>query len=673
MADIKKYRIGNPIPTDSVVVDMEIMTGKIPFLTINETEKTLSMKLEKTDRVYGLGETVRGMNKRGWTYTSNNSDDPVHTEDKRSLYASQNFILITSVDSSCSLGIYVDTPGKVTFDIGYTKLDELKISFEDLDADLYFIEGKSPLETVSAFRHMIGRSYIPPRWAFGFGQSRWGYKNESDIRRVADEYAKAGIPIDMIYMDIDYMERFKDFTVDEEAFPEFPAFVNEMRENGIHLIPIIDAGVKIEEGYDVYEEGVKGDYFCKKENGENLVAAVWPGQVHFPDFLKDSAREWFGNKYKVLMDQGIDGFWNDMNEPAIFYTEDHLAEVFEKLDDYKGKNLDIWSFFKFKDLVGSIANNDEDYRRFYHEYKGRKIRHDKVHNLYGYNMTKAAGEAFERLCPNKRILMFSRSSYIGMHRYGGVWCGDNQSWWSHLLLNIQQMPALSMCGFLYSGADIGGFGADTTEDLLLRWTAFGIFTPLFRNHSALGTREQEMYQFPSCDIFKNLVELRYALIPYLYSEFMKAVLEEKMLFKPLGFEYLDERSAEVEDQLLLGDSLMLAPVYKQNAGGRMVYLPEDMKMVRFRAWNDYDEEVLTQGDHYVKAGLDEVLVFIRKGKVLLLADIERSRNVNNNSNVSAAYSGLRSGDVSVTDLKYICYEAAAEDYRLYTDDGISRI
>lgn len=673
MADIKKYRIGNPIPTDSVVVDMEIMTGKIPFLTINETEKTLSMKLEKTDRVYGLGETVRGMNKRGWTYTSNNSDDPVHTEDKRSLYASQNFILITSVDSSCSLGIYVDTPGKVTFDIGYTKLDELKISFEDLDADLYFIEGKSPLETVSAFRHMIGRSYIPPRWAFGFGQSRWGYKNESDIRRVADEYAKAGIPIDMIYMDIDYMERFKDFTVDEEAFPEFPAFVNEMRENGIHLIPIIDAGVKIEEGYDVYEEGVKGDYFCKKENGENLVAAVWPGQVHFPDFLKDSAREWFGNKYKVLMDQGIDGFWNDMNEPAIFYTEDHLAEVFEKLDDYKGKNLDIWSFFEFKDLVGAIDNNDEDYRRFYHEYKGQKIRHDKVHNLYGYNMTKAAGEAFERLCPNKRILMFSRSSYIGMHRYGGVWCGDNQSWWSHLLLNIQQMPALSMCGFLYSGADIGGFGADTTEDLLLRWTAFGIFTPLFRNHSALGTREQEMYQFPSCDIFKNLVELRYALIPYLYSEFMKAVLEEKMLFKPLGFEYLDERSAEVEDQLLLGDSLMLAPVYKQNAGGRMVYLPEDMKMVRFRAWNDYDEEVLTQGDHYVKAGLDEVLVFIRKGKVLLLADIERSRNANNNSNVSAAYSGLRSGDVSVTDLKYICYEAAAEDYRLYTDDGISRI
>ena len=651
---IKKYRIGKPIPTDSVVVDVELEQGAIPYFHADEPAKRLTFSLEKEDRVYGLGETIRGMNKRGWIYTSKNADDPVHTEDKRSLYASQNFILITS--DKRSLGVYVDTPGVVTFDIGYTKLDDLRIVFEDFDADLYFVEGESPLAIVSQFRHIIGRSYIPPRWAFGFGQSRWGYKNAEDVRRVADQYEKAGIPIDMIYMDIDYMERFKDFTVDEKAFPNFPSFVEEMRGRGIHLVPIIDAGVKIEDGYDVYEEGVKGDFFCKKENGENLVAAVWPGKVHFPDFLKDSAREWFGNKYKVLLDQGIDGFWNDMNEPAIFYTEDHLKEVFEKIEDYKGKNLDIWSFFEFKGLVGSIDNNEEDYRRFYHEYKGQKIRHDKVHNIFGYNMTRAAGEAFEKLSPDKRILMFSRSSFIGAHRYGGVWCGDNQSWWSHLLLNIQQMPALSMCGFLFSGADIGGFGANTTEDLVLRWTAFGIFTPLFRNHAALGTREQEMYQFPSKDVFKHLVELRYALVPYLYSEFMKAALEEKMLFKPLAFEYSDERSREIEDQLLLGDSIMIAPVYKQNTTGRMVYLPEDMKLVRFRAYDDYDEEVLTKGDHYVKADLNEVLVFIRKGGVLPLAK-----------------PADRTTGVKVENLNYLCYEAKPEDYKLYEDDGESRL
>ncbi len=653
---IRKYRIGNPIPTESVVTEIEITEGNIPFFTTDVEKKSLFLKLSESDKIWGLGETTRGMNKRGWIYISNNADDPVHTEDKRSLYASQNFFIVDGDDRR--FGIYVDTPERVTFDMGYTRSSELVISFDDFDSDLYLVEGDSLKEIVRQFRKIIGKSYVPPRWAFGFGQCRWSYMSADEIREVADKYDEAGIPLDMIYLDIDYMERYKDFTVDDKSFPDFPEFVQEMKNRGIHLVPIIDAGVKIEEGYDVYEEGLSGDYFCKKENGENLVAAVWPGKVHFPDFLDEKAREWFGNKYKFLLDQGIDGFWNDMNEPAIFYTEDHLQEVFEQIEDYKGKNLDINSFFDFKGLVGSISNNSEDYKRFYHNYKGQKIRHDKVHNLYGYNMTRAAGEAFERLCPDKRVLMFSRSSFIGMHRYGGVWCGDNMSWWSHLLLNIQQMPALNMCGFLYSGADIGGFGADTTEDLLLRWTAFGIFTPLFRNHSAMGTRRQEVYRFEKTDSFRRLIELRYSLLPYLYSEFMKAVRDDEMLFKPLSFEYDDARSLEVEDQLLLGESLMLAPVYKQNATGRYVYLPEDMKMIRFRAYDDYDEEILQAGDHYVKAGLSEVLVFVRKGHVLPLAKPSKRT-----SGVDAAAAGL----------SYICYEADPSGYELYTDDGVSRI
>ena len=653
---IRKYRIGNPIPTESVVTEIEITEGNIPFFTTDEEKKSLFLKLSENDRIWGLGETTRGMNKRGWIYISNNADDPVHTEDKRSLYASQNFFIVDG--EGRRFGIYVDTPGRVTFDMGYTRASELVISFDDFDSDLYLVEGDSLKEIVRQFRKIIGKSYVPPRWAFGFGQCRWSYMSADEVREVADKYDEAGIPLDMIYLDIDYMERYKDFTVDDKSFPDFPEFVQEMKNRGIHLVPIIDAGVKIEEGYDVYEEGLSGDYFCKKENGENLVAAVWPGKVHFPDFLDEKAREWFGNKYKFLLDQGIDGFWNDMNEPAIFYTEDHLQEVFEQIEDYKGKNLDINSFFDFKGLVGSISNNSEDYKRFYHNYKGQKIRHDKVHNLYGYNMTRAAGEAFERLCPDKRVLMFSRSSFIGMHRYGGVWCGDNMSWWSHLLLNIQQMPALNMCGFLYSGADIGGFGADTTEDLLLRWTAFGIFTPLFRNHSAMGTRRQEVYRFEKTDSFRRLIELRYSLLPYLYSEYMKAVRDDEMLFKPLSFEYDDARSLEVEDQLLLGESLMLAPVYKQNATGRYVYLPENMKMIRFRAYDDYDEEILQAGDHYVKAGLSEVLVFVRKGHVLPLAKPSKRT-----SGVDAAAAGL----------SYICYEADPSCYELYTDDGVSRI
>ena len=652
---IRKYRIGNPIPTDSVVKEIVLSEGTIPYFDRNDEKKELTLLLKKNDRVYGLGETVRGMNKRGWLYTSNNSDDPNHTENKNSLYASQNFFVVFSKEDQ--FGVYVDTPGKVSFDIGYTKLDKMRIIFEDFDADIYIVEGESVLDIVSQFRGIIGRSYIPPKWAFGFGQSRWSYMTADEIREVADKYQEAGIPLDMIYMDIDYMERYKDFTVDESSFPEFPKFVEEMKARGIHLVPIIDAGVKVEEGYDVYDEGVEKGYFVKKENGENLLAAVWPGLVHFPDFLNDDARAWFGNKYKVLIDQGIDGFWNDMNEPAIFYTQDHLDEIFEQIDEYKGKNLDVKAFFEFRDLVGTISNYPEDYKRFYHEYKGQKIRHDKVHNIFGYNMTRAAGEAFERISPDKRILMFSRSSYIGAHRYGGIWHGDNHSWWSHLLLNIQQMPAVNMCGFLYTGADIGGFGSDTTEDLVLRWTAFGIFTPLFRNHCALGMRHQELYRFENVDTFRNIINLRYALIPYLYSEFMKAALGNKMLFKPLCFEYDDERSAQVEDQLLVGESIMIAPVYTQNATGRYVYLPENMKLIRFRAFDDYDEEALGAGDHYVKADLNEILLFVRKGHVLPLAEPSKGMECNLNN----------------AEMKYICYDSDAASYELYTDDGVSRI
>lgn len=623
---IRRYRIGEPIPTDSVIEEIEISTDELPFFTKDEEQRTLTLELGISDRIFGLGETGRGINKRGWIYTSFNADDPNHTEDKRSLYASQNFLLIHSRDRK--LGLYVDTPGRVTFDIGYTRSGLMTIGFDDFDADIYIVSGDDPLSIVREFRRIIGKSYMPPRWAFGYGQSRWGYMTADEIREVADRYDEAGIPLDMIYLDIAYMDHYKDFTVDEQAFPDFGSFVDEMRVRGIRLIPIIDAGVKIEEGYSIYEEGVEGNYFCTKEDGENLTAAVWPGRVHFPDFLDEKAREWFGEKYKVLLDCGIEGFWNDMNEPAIFYTEEHLDEVFDRIEEYRGRNLDIDSFFEFTGMVGSIANNEEDYRRFYHNYKGRRIRHDKVHNIYGFNMTRAAGEAFERLCPDKRILMFSRSSYIGAHRYGGVWCGDNKSWWSHLLLNIQQMPALSMCGFLYSGADIGGFGADVTEDLMLRWIAFGIFTPLFRNHSAIDTRRQELYLFEQRDAFRRIIELRYSILPFLYAQFTGAVANDDMLFKPLCFEYEDDRSAEVEDQLLLGDSLMITPVYRQNVTGRYVYLPEDMKFVRFRAYDDYDEEILEKGDHYIAVKLDEVPVFIRKGHELPLSDpAQRSADV----------------------------------------------
>lgn len=648
---IYKYTFGTPIETDAVVVKVENSEGRSPYIKAHEYGFDYTM--EAADIVYGLGENVRGINKRGWQYQSRCTDDPSHTEDKRSLYAAHNFIIVEGRET---FGVFIDTPSLVTFDIGYTNKNVLSVEVPDGDYHLYIIDGTDTYEIVKEFRKIIGTSYIAPKWAFGFGQSRWSYMNEDEVREVVAEHKKNNIPLDSVYLDIDYMERYKDFTVDEKAFPEFEKFVQEMKQEGIHLVPIIDAGVKIEEGYETYEEGIKNGYFCKKENGDEFVAGVWPGRVHFPDVLNDDARKWFGDKYQFLLDQGIDGFWNDMNEPAIFYSEDHLKEVFEKIEEYKTMNLDVNSFFEFKDLVFGISNNAEDYKSFYHNYKGEKIRHDKVHNLFGYHMTRAAGEAFDRLRPEERILMFSRSSYIGMHRYGGIWQGDNLSWWSHILLNLRMLPSLNMCGVLYTGADLGGFGADTTEDLVMRWMELGIFTPLMRNHSAMGTRRQEVYRFEDTEDFKNVIGLRYGLLPYLYSEYMKAALKDEMYFLPLSFVYKnDERVKQIEDQLMVGESIMIAPVYEQNKSGRYVYLPEEMKLYRMRSLTDYEEEILGAGDHYVRAELNEVLIFVRPDHILPMS-----------------YGGSNVASVDEKKLRIFGFVKEKAQYELYNDDGISK-
>lgn len=651
---IRKYRFGNPLNTEAVVESIPYGEGSVPFLQVSEGDR-ITYRMEADARIYGLGEQVRGINKRGWIYVSDCTDDPNHREDTHSLYAAHNFLVFAEQKP---FGIFLDNPSRVTFDLGYTRQDTVVITADSWDMDLYVIDGESVTDIVHQFRGMIGRSYIPPKWAFGYGQSRWGYRCEEDIREVERRYREAGIPLDSIYLDIDYMERFKDFTLNDETFPEFPEFVKEMKEKHMHLVPIIDAGVKIEEGYPVYEEGVEKGYFCKDAEGNDFVAAVWPGRVHFPDMLNPEARRWFGHHYQFLLEQGIEGFWNDMNEPSIFYSEKRLEQVFDELESFRGKNQDLETHFRFKNLVMGLANNPEDYRSFYHNFNGEgvPVRHDRVHNLYGYNMTRAAGEAFEELVPDRRILMFSRSSYIGMHRYGGIWQGDNLSWWSHLLLNVRMMPSLNMCGFLYTGADLGGFGADTTEDLMLRWLQFGLFTPLMRNHSALGTREQELYQFSNCEACGRMVKIRYRLLPYLYSEYMKAALRDEMMFRPLAFDYPEDAAAvQVEDQIMLGDALMLTPVYEQNRTGRYVYLPEDMMLVTMRSPEDYSVQELEKGHHYVNAAMDELIFFVRKNHVIPVAE--------------------GTGNVETMDfdsLSLLGYVTEGAEYELYDDDGNCR-
>ena len=653
---IQRFSFGHPFPTQSVVLSLPAESGPIPFLTPDGSGWQLT--LSEQAAVYGLGEMPRGINKRGWHYIANNTDESRHSEDKLSFYGAHNFLLVR--DGSTCFGLFVDFPGKVYYDIGYTRHDLLSFHTETPDYDLYLLSGGNENAICREFRTLIGRSYIPPRWAFGLAQSRWGYKTEEDVREVARQYKEHDLPLDMICMDIEYMQDYADFTVNKERFPDLTKLSADLKAQGIRLVPIIDAGVRVDPNDSTCTEGLEKGYFCKKADGTPFVAAVWPGKAYFADFLRPEVREWFGHKYKALTDCGIEGFWNDMNEPSLFYSPERLRAFLNDMAALREKdNIEQEEFFPR--VVGGamgLMNSPADYASFYHEADGRKVRHDQVHNLYGGSMTRAAGEAFADLRPGQRTLLYSRSSFIGSHRYGGIWLGDNNSSWAQLLANIQMMPSVQMCGFLYSGADLCGFSCDTTPDLALRWLEFGLLTPLMRNHSAVGTRMQEYYRFPEVlPAVRNMIRLRYALLPYLYSEFMKAALENTSYFRPLAFDYPDDPDArEVEDQLLLGEGLMAAPVYVQNAHGRHVYLPEPMKLLRLRAVDDYDEEILPAGHHYIRCALDEMLLFIRPGHIIPVA-----QPANNTSELD---------DASLTLWSFLPNGESAE-YRMYRDDGVT--
>ena len=653
---INRYDFGTPLETGAVISPLPVCSGDMKHfaVTVNpDGSVCLSLHLGKDDLLFGLGETLRTINKRGYLYRSWNMDDFTHTENKHGIYASHNLLLFSG---ECGLfGLYMDDPGDLYWDLGYTELNEVRITSVNGNFSCYIIEEESLSEICRTFRKLTGRSYIPPKWAFGYIQSRWGYASAEDAERVLNEHRLRGIPLDAVSMDIDYMDRYMDFTWDREKIPDLKALSESMKARHARLVPIIDAGVKQLDGYSVYDEGKQNGYFCKKEDGSNFVAGVWPGFSCFPDFLRPEVREWFGKKYHGMLEAGIEGFWNDMNEPALFYTPEKLAELREKAKELIGKDAPLPEYENLKHMGAALPNNDEDYRRFWHTLNGVKIRHDKVHNIYGAHMTKAAADGMKAFDSGKRFLLFSRSSFVGAHRYGGVWQGDNSSWWSHILLNLRMMPSLNMAGFLYCGADLGGFSCDTTEDLMTRWLQLGVFTPLMRNHSALGTREQEVYRFGTWPDLRNILRVRYALIPYLYSEFMKCALTDGMMYRPLAFDYPEDPVAcRVEDQVMLGGDCMIAPVYEQNAQGRYVYLPEDMLMIRFRSPEDTDMIEFEKGHHYIDLQLNEFPLFVRKGHIIPLVSPAESTE-------------------EIDESRLFLYGVVEKDasYALYSDDGFT--
>jgi len=650
---VKLYQFGKPYETNAVIIKPELIINEELKYLKKIDDDVFFYKMESDDIVYGLGQSNRGINKRGWIYESFCTDEPVHTPDKKALYGAHNFFIVHGKES---FGIFIDSPGKIVFDIGYTNINEILIKPEYPDINLYIIEGKSLYEISKRFRCIIGKPYVPPKWAFGFIQSRWGYKTYEDIRNVAESLDKHDIPCDAICLDIDYMDKYKIFTVNEKSFPDFKNIVDNLKKKGFRLIPIIDPGIKIEKGYKVYENGLKNNYFCVDSNGKEFTAAVWPGLCHFPDFFNPDVRKWFGELYHEFLEAGIDGFWNDMNEPVIFYTQERLESVIEYANKNKTKNMDMSELFLLMDKFTGLMNNHDDYKKIFHKSEKKFLSHYKVHNLYSHNMNRSTSVGLRTFNSNKRFLLFSRASYIGSHRYAGIWTGDNHSWWEHIRLNMSMMPGLNMCGFLYCGADTGGFSCNATADLIIRWTQFSIFTPLFRNHSAMNSRVQEPFAFDieTTKTMRNLIRFRYGIIPYIYSEYMKAVKDNDLFFTPLSFKYSDNISKTNTDQLLTGDSLMIAPVMQQNAFGRYVWLPEEMLLWKTDTLNKKDIKVLEKGHHYIETDLNEFLMFIRPNKIFIFGD--PAGNVDS---------------LNCDTLYIIAFVKDKAEYCYYTDDGES--
>lgn len=538
---------------------------------------TIIKKLGKDDAIYGLGDKPGCLNKRGYSYVNWNTDDPApHVDSFKSLYKSIPFFIVLG-DEYC-YGIFADNTYKTTFDFGYENTDYYFVEHEKGELDYYFMPGNDMAEVVGLYTSMTGTTPLYQRWIYGSHQSRWGYYTQDEVLDIADKFRELDIPCDVIHMDIDYMNGYRVFTFDDKKFPDVKGLSEKLADRGVKLISIIDPGVKKDEDYFMYKEGMEMDAFAHDTDGSVYENAVWPGTSVFPDFTKQSVRSWWGDKTKILLEHGISGIWNDMNEPASF----------------NGPLPDDVQF----------------------EYGA----HEKVHNIYGHFMAKATYEGLAKNDGGKRPFVLTRAAYAGSQKYCGGWTGDNHSIWAHIALSLEQVCNLSVSGLAMCGSDIGGFGSDTTPELLVRFYEAAVFVPFFRNHSAMGTRRQEPWQFDetTIDAVRKTVKLRYRFIPYIYDLAHECEKTGAPIVRPLVYEYpVDKHVRNISDEYMLGSFVLVAPVIAPGKEAREVYLPDG-------DWYDYYTGEKYSGGRYILADapLDKVPVFIKAGAIIPVADGE---------------------------------------------------
>ncbi len=538
-----------------------------------------SRRVQPNEHFYGLGDKSCHPELRGKRFTMWGSDTYGYGVDTDPLY--KNIPFFIGLGHGRAYGVFFDNSFRSFFDFGNERPKVASFWAHGGEMDFYLFGGPTVREVVRGFSALTGTAGLPPLWALGYHQCKWSYKTEAEARRIARTFRELDIPCDAIYLDIDYMDGFRCFTWDRDAFPDPGGLTRELAANGFKTVAMIDPGIKIDPGYAVYDEGVERGVFCKRMDGTLFRGNVWPGACHFPDFTDPRVREWWGGLYRGLLeDDGVAGVWNDMNEPAVF-------------------------------------NDDRTFPRdVRHDYDGHPCSHRRAHNVYGMQMVRATEEGLRRHLGGRRPFVITRSAYAGAWRHSSTWTGDNVSSWEHLRIANIQCQRLALSGYSFVGSDIGGFLEKPEGELFTRWVQMGIFHPLCRTHSSGDQGDQEPWSFgePYTSAVRDAIKLRYRLLPYLYTAFRQHVEAGAPVLRPLV--YLDCGDPEMlhrDEEFGVGDHLLTCPVSKPGLDGRWVYLPGG-------DWYDFWTGCRVAGgdEVWAEAPLERTPLFVRAGAVLPL-------------------------------------------------------
>ncbi len=504
-----------PVPEEwAVVPEFTRIQGRTSvFLTIDEG----------TD-LYGTGEVPGPLRRNGTRTVAWNFDAYGWGGNAPNLYQSHPWVLAVRADGT-SYGVIADTPNRCLIDL------QLGIRFEadGQEFPVIIIEGATPQDVVRSLGQLTGTMPLPPRWALGYHQCRYSYTPDDRVREIADGFREREIPCDVIWYDIDYMDENRCFSIDTWSFPDMRGLNAELHEKGFHTVAIIDPGIKQEYGYHVYDSGDAIDAWVQNRSGSPYVGSVWPGRCVFPDFTMGQVREWWGGLYGQFLSLGIDGIWNDMNEPAVFNVD---AKTMPRSNRHRAD----------PELGGPGT-------------------HARFHNVYGMLMARATWEGVQRVRPNQRPFVLSRANHLGGQRWAACWTGDNSASWAHVDYSVSMVLNLGLSGQPMSGPDIGGFVGVGTGEMFARWMGIGALQPFARGHTGKGNIDKEPWAFGS-DVEKTCqvaLQRRYRLLPYLYSLMREAAETGLPPVRPLFFlDPADPALRAEDDSFLLGDDLLVA-------------------------------------------------------------------------------------------------------------------